>query len=1104
MNTSGSVVAARGTACANEVRSQRRFGLSLAAGIAALSLASAAQAQWEAWTYADNEPADFEFPWSCPTADPGVGMQKVVNQHGNWHCYIPGTLGCTCCTDYGRPFIAFHRQLILNADLYRLNVLGVDRIEAWDPYPNAPIPGSDETTSTGFDADDCSDGATARPAGALCSGCVGLPTEFLSENLLDFTSLGEVGYRLECSGWHGSVHGQVSSEGCHDIGSTARATRDPVFWMWHKKIDTVARDWQSLQNCDIVIVLDRSGSMDDFCPGGTADPGETPCPLNDAKTAATLFADLIADLPVSGAGSHMVGLVSFSTTAVEEMPLTSAAGMVSNDGVNNTAYELALAGIAAGGQTSIGSGIQAAVDMLNDTGTNPHRAILVLTDGLQNVGIAPDDVVDIGEIQICAIGFGEGAVADDLRGVTEAHGGLYVADSSLNPGALSLEKFYVDCFGQIFESAIAEDPIVTIPAGAVASQAIITQLCGSESRLTYVIGDENIGDRGQCDLRLIVEAPSGRLVEIPSMGVESGRSNDYSFVRIELPYRGEHAGTWRAWAVRPQRAYTHGFATSSPSDLAQGTMLVRTEIHRLFPEGVDRCLYYEDCPTTAPSIYRMALGQEVAAGHVTTLMTATTAAQFTTALTGQQWDLIVFARQCNVVAQPFDSILAERICGGQKVLITDFLQVAGAPNPILRCAGTQRLTRQNYQQVVGDGRLVVGTIPLVSRGLNVFSFEVAPLGGGTPPWIVQARNEFQGGSIIGQGSSCGEQDFFYTTLVGGLGRVEAASIRPRVIPGQRILATFRMNETYRPMGGWDSVMATVELRRPGGAVEMGTLRDDGMGADKLRGNNTWSFEFPNPATTPGVYMLHAVFILTEGGCTTRREAEYSVIVNRQPQECRQLTCIAPLLLAAPTHQVNLGTAAVRNLCLEPQAYSVNITDTRGWLCRRTPNGTFESIPSATFNTPALPGGHGAWIGASFPIYACVPDGTTPGTTSVVTFRVRRANNPNETPLVCTTEIRADTGVDCNRNGQADTIDIATGFSRDEDRNGIPDECGRKCPCDFNSDGRLNSQDFFDFLTCFFGGRCPTGRSADYNMDNTTNSQDFFDFLECFFEPPDDC
>lgn len=55
-------------------------------------------------------------------------------------------------------------------------------------------------------------------------------------------------------------------------------------------------------------------------------------------------------------------------------------------------------------------------------------------------------------------------------------------------------------------------------------------------------------------------------------------------------------------------------------------------------------------------------------------------------------------------------------------------------------------------------------------------------------------------------------------------------------------------------------------------------------------------------------------------------------------------------------------------------------------------------------------------------------------------------------------------------------------------------CRPACSADFNADGFVNSQDFFDFLAPFFEQQ----PSADINTDGFVNSQDYFDFLSAFF------
>jgi hypothetical protein len=51
-----------------------------------------------------------------------------------------------------------------------------------------------------------------------------------------------------------------------------------------------------------------------------------------------------------------------------------------------------------------------------------------------------------------------------------------------------------------------------------------------------------------------------------------------------------------------------------------------------------------------------------------------------------------------------------------------------------------------------------------------------------------------------------------------------------------------------------------------------------------------------------------------------------------------------------------------------------------------------------------------------------------------------------------------------------------------------------CRADFNADGAVGSQDFFDFLSAFLA----FAPGADFNSDGAVNSQDFFDFLTAFF------
>ncbi len=60
-----------------------------------------------------------------------------------------------------------------------------------------------------------------------------------------------------------------------------------------------------------------------------------------------------------------------------------------------------------------------------------------------------------------------------------------------------------------------------------------------------------------------------------------------------------------------------------------------------------------------------------------------------------------------------------------------------------------------------------------------------------------------------------------------------------------------------------------------------------------------------------------------------------------------------------------------------------------------------------------------------------------------------------------------------------------------------------CACDWNDDGNLNDQDFFDWVNDFVSQTGPQA-GYDFNQDTFENDQDWFDFINCFVTPPVDC
>ncbi len=287
------------------------------------------------------------------------------------------------------------------------------------------------------------------------------------------------------------------------------------------------------QDVDVMIVFDRSGSMS--LPSHTA--GMTK--IEHARRAAALFVDLIRK-----DATHRAGVVTFSTTAASPPGFAGpqpATAMNETTLIGPPPRDSGLIGsIAPAGATTIGGGLQLAQSQFPAPGAAVNkRAILLLTDGLQNTPpMIADAEASLAGTQLAVLGFGTEASLDGglLTRLARDHGGIYTRAED----GLSLRKFFVLCFGNVFESGISMDPLYELPDGATEAEPVPLRVCG-ESRLTVVLGWERPSSR----LLLSLVTPAGTTLDASTAGLVASSGDTWAYLRLTLPFGGERDGAWK-------------------------------------------------------------------------------------------------------------------------------------------------------------------------------------------------------------------------------------------------------------------------------------------------------------------------------------------------------------------------------------------------------------------------------------------------------------------------------------------------------------------------------------------------------------------------------
>ena len=310
---------------------------------------------------------------------------------------------------------------------------------------------------------------------------------------------------------------------------------------------------------DVMVVIDRSGSMDD--PGSLL--GRTK--MQEARDAASLFVRLVR----RGVG-HRLGLASFSTSATRpaDSTLGPADAAKVTELVGPSPYSAGrIGGLAPGGMTSIGDGLQVAIESLTPAGTN-QRAVLLMTDGLQNTPPMISTVEGaLGSTQLHAVGFGAESNLNStlLSRVARDHGGIY---TRANDG-LELRKYFALAFGNIFETGALSDPIVVLGDDATQTEATGFDVC-EEDQITAIVGWEGPSQA----LEIVLRTPGGSELMSGSAGVEADSGETWQFLRVPLPHAGEREGRWSWWVRRVGRdgEFLHNRGPEAPDRISAASL----------------------------------------------------------------------------------------------------------------------------------------------------------------------------------------------------------------------------------------------------------------------------------------------------------------------------------------------------------------------------------------------------------------------------------------------------------------------------------------------------------------------------------------------------
>jgi hypothetical protein len=462
----------------------------------------------------------------------------------------------------------------------------------------------------------------------------------------------------------------------------------------------------------------------------------------------------------------------------------------------------------------------------------------------------------------------------------------------------------------------------------------------------------------------------------------------------------------------------------------------------------------------------------------------------------------------------------------------------GASNPSSQCPGFD----VTLSVTVSEGSPPSPIVSVIGDASSIgASPSLALLDDGVPPDATAGDSVYTATANVATGLPQGNQSV-PVVITDQLNRTGNASItvtilncNPRAFGVSRGFCNgetgvLTVNVTPGIMPDSTGLMVLVDMT-PIGGPGLVSFHDDGMNGDATAGDNIFSYQVTIPAEQPAGSAVLSGGVLDDQG----RSDTFMFSVNTTPCTPANSTVVISQVYGGGG---NTGATLTHDyvVLFNRSNAAVDIT---GWTVQYASGSTMTGFLQATPLSGIIPPGgyylvqEAQGAGGSQPLpppdaVGTISMGATAGRVALVNSAtlldtdcaaasimdlVGYGNLAVPTcveglfaaPVLTNTlaNFRRDGGCfDNNQNG----VDFFTGEPAPLNSASPVNLCspGPACPCDFNNDSTLNSQDYFDFLTCFFGGGCPSGQDADYNNDGAVNSQDYFDFLVCFFAPPAGC